>query len=109
MTKKHNLIVIGGALIISAGIWLLSWNRDAIEKKKFSSKIFQGPYGWGYDILVNDTVFIHQETVPAREGKTGFLEQKQAEQAARLIINKMERGELPTVTTFEMEQIMPLK
>jgi hypothetical protein len=109
MIKKHNFIVIGISLLVSACIWIAWWNRPAINKKKYAAKIFQGTQGWGYDILVNDTLFIHQETVPARPGKTGFLVKEQAEQTAGLIINKMERGELPTVTTFEMEQIMPLK
>jgi hypothetical protein len=109
MIRKHNFIVIAIALLVSTGIWIGSWNKAAITKKKYTTKIFQGIHGWGYDILVNDTLFIHQETIPAKQGKNGFLVKKQAEQAARLIINKMERGELPTVTTFEMEQIMPLK
>ena len=109
MIKKHNFIVIGIALLVSAGIWIRQLYKPGITKKKYSTKVFQGIQGWGYDILVNDTLFIHQETVPARQGKTGFLIKEQAEQTARLIINKMERGELPTVTTFEMEQILPLK
>lgn len=109
MTKTYNFIVIGIAVIISATIWIVNLNKQDIKKEKIKAKVFQGVNGWGYDILVNDTLFIHQESVPARQGKTGFPEKKQAEQTARLIINKMERGELPVVTTFELEQIIPLK
>ena len=108
MTKFNNLIVIGAALIISAAIWIVMLNKDT-KRKKITATIFQGLNGWGYDILVNDKLFIHQESIPAQLGKTGFTEKKQAEKTARLIINKMERGELPTVTTFELEQIIPLK
>lgn len=109
MTKPSNLIIIGAALIISATIWIVTLNKQDVKRKKITATIFQGLNGWGYDILVNDKLFIHQESVPAAHGKTGFTEKKQAEQTARLIINKMERGELPTVTTFELEQIIPLK
>ena len=109
MTKPSNLIIIGAALIISAAIWIVMLNKQTIKREKISAKIFQGLNGWGYDILVNDKLFIHQESIPAVHGKTGFPEKKQAEQTVRLIINKMERGELPTVTTFELEQIVPLK
>lgn len=109
MTKLNNLIIVGVALIISATIWIVALNKQDAKRKKITAKVFQGLNGWGYDILVEDTLFIHQESIPARQGKTGFPEKKQAEQTARLIINKMERRELPTVTTFELEQIIPLK
>ena len=109
MTKPANLIIIGAALIISATIWIVTLNNQDVKRKKITAKVFQGLNGWGYDILVNDKLFIHQESVPAQQGKAGFPEKKQAEHTARLIINKMERGELPTVTTFELEQIIALK
>lgn len=109
MTKLSNLIIIGAALIISAAVWIVTLNKQDVKRKKITAKVFQGLHGWGYDILVGDTLFIHQESIPAQRGKAGFPEKKQAEQAARLIINKMERRELPTVTTFELEQIIPLK
>lgn len=109
MTKTYNFIVIGAALVISATIWMAALKNQDTKRKKITAKIFHGPHGWGYDILVNDTLLIHQESIPARPGKTGFPERKQAEQTARLIINKMEREELPAVTTFELEKIIPLK
>jgi hypothetical protein len=109
MTKKYNFIVIGVALIISATIWIVQLNKQNTKKERITAKVFQSLNGWGYDILVNNALFIHQESVPGRQGKTGFPEKKQAEQTAQLIINKMERGELPAVTTFELEQIIPLK
>lgn len=109
MIKTNNFIVIGIAVAISATIWIVQLNKQNARKERIAAKVFQGHNGWGYDILVNNTLFIHQESVPARHGKAGFPEKKQAEQTARLIINKMERGELPAVTTFELEQIIPLK
>jgi hypothetical protein len=109
MTKTYNFIVIGAALIISATIWIVNLSKPNSRKEKITSNVFQTLNGWGYDILVNDSLFIHQESIPARQGKAGFPVKKQAEQTARLIINKMERGELPAVTTFELEPIISLK
>lgn len=109
MIRKHNFIVISIALLISAGIWTLYGRNPVSRKKTYSAKVFRATHGWGYDILVNDTLFIRQETVPAQQGNSGFPVKNLAEKTARLIINKMERGELPTVTTFEMDQIMHLK
>lgn len=109
MTKKHNILVILGAVILSAGIWIYAFSNTATQKRKsITSKVFVGLSGWGYDILVNDTLFIHQESIPVLAGKRGFPKKEQAEQAAQLIINKMKRGQLPTITTFEMEQLFSL-
>ena len=109
MTKRHNILVILGAVIISAGIWIYAISHAKAQKRKsITSKVFVSLSGWGYDILVNDTLFIRQESVPVLAGKRGFPKKEQAEQAAQLIINKMKRGQLPTITTFEMEQLFSL-
>jgi hypothetical protein len=106
MIRRHNIIVIVIAFAASAGIWIMSLNKDNPKKKNhLSAKVFEGSCGWGYDILVNDTLLIHQESVPVLTGKKGFLKKEQAEQTAQLIINKMKKGQLPTVTTFELQQI----
>jgi hypothetical protein len=109
MTKQRNISVILGAAILSACIWLYAFNTTTTQKgKSITSKVFFGLSGWGYDILVNDTLFIHQESIPVLAGKQGFPKKEQAEQAANLIINKMERGQLPTISTFEMKQLLSL-
>jgi hypothetical protein len=109
MTKRFNTLIILGAVLVSAGIWLYSFNHGATsKKKKISAFVFSGSNGWGYDILVNDTLFIHQESIPVIAGKRGFDKKEQAEQAAQLIINKMKRGQLPTITTFEIEQLISI-
>jgi hypothetical protein len=74
-------------------------------RQKFSSRVFRVAEKWGYEILVNDKVFIRQETIPAVNGMQGFDSPDQATQTAALIINKMENGGHPTVTTFEIQKI----
>lgn len=108
MTKRHNIIVLSVAVLISAGIWVraLTGNKNQpAHPENLSAKTFKGPLGWGYDILVNDTVYIHQEFVPAMSGKQGFSQERQAQQMAELIINKIKKGQSPRVTSFESEQI----
>ena len=106
MTKRRNIIVLSIAFIVSAGIWINALSRNNKKKKNhLSAKVFEALNGWGYDILVDDTVFIHQESVPVLAGKKGFLKKQQAEQTAQLIINKIERGQPPTITTFDLKQI----
>ncbi|MFC0774646.1 DUF4907 domain-containing protein [Terrimonas alba] len=109
MTNRHNILVIGISALIAVAVFIITIDRSSKKKKNhISTYVYEGIHGWGYDILVNDELFIHQELIPAIQGQTGFQTKMQAEQAARLIINKMERGQLPTVTTFELEPILSL-
>lgn len=107
MLIKHNTIIIGAALLVSAGIWMVTWNKKAAKAEILSARVFHSERGWGYDILVNDTIFIHQESVPGISYNKGFPRREQAEEITRLIINKMKRGQRPAVTTFELGQIFP--
>jgi hypothetical protein len=102
-TSRHNIIVLSTAFAICIGIFFIGRSHSA--KQRFSSRVFRVAEKWGYEILVNDSVFIRQESIPAMNGRSGFDSPEQATQTAALIINKMERGRAPTVTTFEIQQI----
>jgi len=109
MIKRYNIIVILVSVVISAGIWIITLHKQQAKKEKdITAKTFEGFNGWGYDILVDDELFIHQESIPSWPGKTGFQKKEQAEQTAQLIINKLKQGQVPAVTTFELQQILPL-
>lgn len=109
MIKRYNIIVILVSVVISAAIWMITLHKRQVKNKKnITAKTFEGINGWGYDILVDDELFIHQESIPSRPGKAGFQKKEQAEQTAQLIINKLKQGQVPSVTTFELQQILPL-
>jgi Domain of unknown function (DUF4907) len=98
-TKKHIVIVLAVSACISIGL-LLSARKE--KHSLIQHSVFHCVNGWGYDILVDGKLFIRQESVPVLSGSQGFDTKEQAEETARLIINKMKRGEEPTVTTFEI-------
>lgn len=76
------------------------------ERKITYSIIAVGANGYGYDILVNGKVFIHQTTVPGVPGTRAFVRRDDAEKIARLVVTKMEKGVMPpTVTRAEMEAL----
>jgi len=63
-------------------------------------------YTWGYDIYVNNKLKIHQPNIPGKSGKEGFKTKEDAEKVARLVIEKMKRGEMPpTVTPEEISNL----
>jgi len=108
MIRKDNVIVIFISLIASVVIFFVRFDKQKRKNTSFEALIFKVPDGWGYDILVNDSLFIHQESVPATNGKKGFPKKELAERTAELIINKMKTGRPPTVTTFELDKIFSL-
>ena len=106
MTKRHNIIVLIIAFIVSVGIWIKALNKNNSKKKnQLSAKIFEGLNGWGYDILVDDSSFIHQEYIPVIAVKKGFAKKKEAEMAASIVLQKLQQNKLPTLTTFDLQQI----
>ncbi|MBL7742953.1 MAG: DUF4907 domain-containing protein [Chitinophagaceae bacterium] len=107
MTKQHNITVIAVAAVISAVTsFYIVKNNTKKGGHIIKARVFPVLNGWGYDILVDDSLFIRQESVPVITGKNGFSKKEYAEKTAELIINKMKRGEHPVVTTFELEHIL---
>lgn len=65
--------------------------------------------GWGYDIYQQGKLTIHQPSIPGQAGNRGFASKAAAEKVARLVMGKLQRGEMPpTVTQEEMKEIKVL-
>ena len=61
---------------------------------------------WGYDILVDKRMMIHQPTLPGLPGNQGFKTRAAATSVARLVIAKMKKGEMPpSVSIEEMKKL----
>lgn len=73
----------------------------------FQYKIIPAPnYTWGYDILRDNKIFIHQPNKPGLPGQEGFSAKKDAVKVARLVISKIKLGEMPpTVSPEELKAL----
>lgn len=60
---------------------------------------------WGYDIIVNDKICIHQDYVPAIIGNQRFANKKEAELVGKMVLKKILNKETPTVNAGELEQL----
>jgi hypothetical protein len=61
---------------------------------------------FGYDILLDGKMLIHQPSVPAMPGNKGFKTKSDAEKTAELVINKIRNGEMPpTITVEELKKL----
>lgn len=102
-TRTTNIIVIALSAAISVSILISPCKKS---HSPYIRKVYPVTYGWGYDILVKDTLFIHQESVPALEGNKPFTTRAQAMEAARQVISKLKKGESPSFSRPEIERIM---
>ncbi len=59
---------------------------------------------YGYDILVNDRITVHQPFIPCLRGNNGFSSQKDAARVARLMCGKIKKGIMPPTLTIEEMQ-----
>jgi Domain of unknown function (DUF4907) len=77
----------------------------AKSPKQFTAQIIPQPDGtWGYDILSEGKLLIHQPHIPALPGNRGFETTAQAERVAAAVIQKMEQGErMPTLSVAEVQ------
>lgn len=75
-----------------------------------SYKIINSPNAtYGYDILSNNKLVIHQPSIPGMAGNNGFKTKTGAEKVARLVISKINKGEMPpTVSIEEMKKLNAL-
>jgi hypothetical protein len=61
---------------------------------------------WCYDINMEERLFIHQPSVPGLPGNEGFKTKEDAEKVAKLVIEKIKKGEMPpSVTLEEMKEL----
>lgn len=74
---------------------------------KIEFEIINAPNNtWGYDILKDKKIFIHQPNRPGLPGKEGFKTKKDAIKVAQLVILKIKKGEMPpTVSSEELKAL----
>ena len=101
-TTKHSIIVIILSIAIAAAIPFLCKHN---EERKISYQTFHRRSGWGYNIVVDGKLSIHQEYIPAIAEKKEFSTETQAKETAQLVVYKLKNNKSPTLTKTEVEQI----
>lgn len=97
-------MVISVALAVVTGIYTrLHNNRNDLLKVEVAS--FRTTEGWGYDIKVDNKIFIHQETIPAIPGERKFLLEQDALKTGNAVMEKLIKGEHPSLS---YEEVMAL-
>ncbi len=74
---------------------------------KFEWKITDGVNNThGYDIFADGSMILHQPSIPGMPGNDGFKTKIDAQNCAKYVITKIQKGEMPpTVTVEELKKI----
>lgn len=121
MTERKNLIRMKGnfgitgfagvASVVVMAIALGCSHADPYHKAG-PSAVHAEPLhltgGWGYTIEVNHKLYIYQDQIPCIPGKRLFSSRRQAMAAAQIVVNKIKKGEPPSLQKAELEKILPV-
>ncbi len=83
----------------------------AVAEPNFSTQYFlidstNPKQGFGYNILVDGALFIHQASIPAIPGNSGFSSKEKAENVAHLVIHKLQHNIMPpSVSKKELDSL----
>lgn len=103
MKKTKTRIFIASALFLMIVAFAITFIKRG---HSYELQIFTTNGGYGYDILKNDRVYIHQPFIPAIEGETPFGDREAARKTGRLVISKIKKHRIPSVSKEEVEGIL---
>jgi len=76
------------------------------SRSDYQLQVIRTSAGWGYDVLSQGRVILHQPTIPGAAGDRGFANENQARQVGERVISKLKKGEgLPTITPDELRDM----
>ena len=88
--------------------------ESTVETPKVVKQTQSSPYsvqanfspetGWGYDILENNVVKIHQPHIPVVQGIRGFKTSDDAIKVGKKVIEKLDKGIMPPSLSLEEMQ-----
>ncbi len=68
-------------------------------------EVFQSNDGWGYNILMDDRVFIRQDIIPALHDVKGFSSKQDAEAVGNLMLSKLKNKKMASVNIEELKEL----
>lgn len=82
---------------------------ETINKKvNIDIKVFQNKdmSGYGYDIILDGHLYVHQPNVPALPGNNGFKSEAKAKSVAELVAFKIKNNIMPpTISVSELDSL----
>ncbi len=68
-------------------------------------KAVQNTTGWGYEIYVDKKIYIKQDYIPAIGGAHSFATKEDALKTGKVVMDKLEHGQIPAMTVEELKAL----
>ena len=108
-TKKKTILMAILIAISAISVLLLSHKKQEDDMLPVRLSAIQTAKGWGYEIFVDEKVFIKQESVPAIGGNKPFRDKDQALAVGNLAVKKIVNGKMPAITIDELKALKVLE
>lgn len=112
MSKKKKIVIgslIALGIILSGIVCFRAIGPMHHSGLHVTAEAIQLSGGWGYKIDVNNHPFIYQNQIPGVPGNKPFPTKGSAMAVADLVMNKIEHGQLPSVTPAELKSLTGIK
>jgi hypothetical protein len=107
MTKLRSFgYLIIALLVVIIGILIYrNLEQPASQEKKIYLEVrsVKVDSGWGYDILKDSKVYIHQVYVPAIPGRHPFKREADALKVGREVLSRLSANTLPSVSARDLK------
>lgn len=107
MTKKNTLVwLVAAAMLAAASFILFAGNNQqaANEMLPVDLHALKMNDGWGYEVLVDKKVFIHQDCIPAIPSFKKFSSEADALAIGSRVVAKLKKGHKPAVSLQEVKE-----
>ena len=102
--RTYSLIAIAALLVCIAVIFFYN-HRSRENQVYIYAEPFRSGDGWGYNILADGKVHIHQPFMPAVPGRQEFKTEEDAMKVGRLVVKKITENLSPTISLKELDSM----
>lgn len=96
------LFLLSVSMMVSGQVLKSSPRAKATAVDFITYHVFSNPDStYGYDVLKNGKILVHQPTVPGRTPEKGFISRNDAAKTGRLAVSKAKKYEGPPQITEE--------
>jgi Domain of unknown function (DUF4907) len=107
MTKKYLIVTsVSIVMLLTASAVMIIKNKKATGNKLLPVALhsFKMRDGWGYEVLVDNKLFVHQDCIPAISSFKKFTTESEALAIGNRVVDKITHGHKPTITVQEINE-----
>jgi Domain of unknown function (DUF4907) len=109
MTKRYWPISLAAVIMmVTASIIIISKKDKSAGSNNMlpvSLRTLKMADGWGYEVLVDNKVYIHQDCIPAISSFKKFSTESDALLIGNRVVDKIKHGHKPVITVQEVDDM----